>query len=279
MQPLRTTPGKVYITGAGPGDPELLTVKALRVVQQADVILYDRLTHPDLLLQAKPGCQQVYVGKEDGQHLYPQEEINVLLKHYAYQADTVVRLKGGDPFLFGRGGEEALFLAEHGIPFEIIPGVTSAFSVPAYAGIPVTHRGIAAFCTIVTGHLAKNGPDTMPWHTFHHNGTLIFLMSVARRQYIAQKLIEAGRSPQELVAFIEKGTTSQQRVITSTLQEVATHPPDVESPAIFLVGDVVQLHEKIQWFAPESSAYFVNDGASFPQSGEHAPHKHTTSDA
>lgn len=265
MQSMRTSPGKVFITGAGPGDPDLLTVKALRVIQQADAILYDRLTHPDLLLQAKPGCIRVYVGKEDGQHLHPQDEINELLKKYAYQVDTVVRLKGGDPFLFGRGGEEALFLAEHGIPFEIIPGVTSAMSVPAYAGIPVTHRGIAAFCTIITGHQAKDIPESLPWQTFNHNGTLIFLMSVAKRQYIAQKLIEAGRPASEAVAFIEKGTTSQQRTIISTLGDVATYPPEVTSPAIFLVGDVVTLHHQIQWFCPKENEASTQQHVAFPQ--------------
>jgi len=143
---------KVYLVGAGPGDPELLTLKALRLIKSADVILYDRLINQEILLFAKPDCELVYVGKEDGKHTIEQEKINELLLRYAHTKEVVVRLKGGDPFIFGRGGEEALFLVEHGIEFEVVPGVSSFYSVPAYAGIPITFRGISSSFAVITGH-------------------------------------------------------------------------------------------------------------------------------
>ncbi|NPA53962.1 MAG: uroporphyrinogen-III C-methyltransferase [Aquificae bacterium] len=240
--------GKVYLVGAGPGDPELLTVKAYKLIQKADVILYDRLINSEILFLAKPTCELIYVGKEDGKHILEQDKINFLLYDYAKNNDIVVRLKGGDPFVFGRGGEEAQFLAEKGIPFEIVPGITSAISVPAYAGVPVTHRGIASSFAVITGHGHKGQFPDINWEALAGIDTLVFLMGVANRQKIAENLIKAGRNPDEPVIFIEKGTTKEQKSIVSTLKEVAEGKTTVYSPAIFLIGKVVNLKDKTNWF-------------------------------
>jgi len=240
--------GKVYLVGAGPGDPDLLTVKAYRLLQKADVILYDRLVNPEILFLAKPSCELIYVGKEDGKHILEQDKINFLLYDYARTNDIVVRLKGGDPFVFGRGGEEAKFLSEKNIPFEIVPGITSAISVPAYAGVPVTHRGVASSFAVVTGHGHKGTFPDINWEALVGIDTLIFLMGVANREKIAQNLIKAGRNPDEPVIFIEKGTTKEQKSVVSTLKDVAEGKTAVYSPAIFLIGEVVKLRKDINWF-------------------------------
>ncbi|MEZ0337176.1 MAG: uroporphyrinogen-III C-methyltransferase [Aquificaceae bacterium] len=241
--------GKVYIVGAGPGDPELLTLKALRLIKSADVILYDRLINQEILLFAKPDCELVYVGKEDGKHTIEQEKINELLLRYAHTREVVVRLKGGDPFIFGRGGEEALFLAEHSIEFEIVPGVSSFYSVPAYAGIPITFRGISSSFAVITGHEdPRKEKSNIDWESLKGINTLIVLMGVSRRKEIAKRLIEVGRDPKEPVAFIENGTTERQRVILTDLYELSTNPPEVSPPAIMVVGEVVRLREKLVSF-------------------------------
>ena len=241
--------GKVYLVGAGPGDPELLTLKALRLIKSADVILYDRLINQEILLFAKPDCELVYVGKEDGKHTIEQEKINELLLKYAHTREVVVRLKGGDPFIFGRGGEEALFLAEHGIEFEIVPGVSSFYSVPAYAGIPITFRGISSSFAVITGHEdPKKEKSSIDWESLKVINTLIVLMGVSRRKEIAKRLIEIGRDPKEPVAFIENGTTERQRVILTDLYELSTNPPEVSPPAIMVVGSVVRLRENLSWY-------------------------------
>ena len=233
--------GKVYLVGAGPGDPELLTLKAVKVISEADVILYDRLVSEEVLNYAKPDCKLVYVGKEDGKHTLPQEEINKLLVYYANVYEKVIRLKGGDPFVFGRGGEEALYLKEHGVPYEIVPGVSSIYAVPAYAGIPLTFRGVASSFAVVTGHECTGKEKRIDWRSFKGIDTLVVLMGVRNRQRIARELLEAGRSPEEPVAFVERGTTSEQRVVLSTLKEVASSPPEVKPPAVMVVGEVVRL--------------------------------------
>ncbi len=243
--------GRVYIVGAGPGDPELITLKALRVIQEADVIVYDRLINKDILRYARPSCRLVYAGKEDGRHAIEQPAINQLLIEYSRDFDVIVRLKGGDPFVFGRGGEEALALAMRRIPFEIIPGITSAVSVPAYAGIPVTHRGIASSFAVITGHEAHDKKTHIEWEGLKSVDTLVFLMGVTNRKKIAEKLVRCGRPPNEPVAFIEKGTSPYQRVISSTLKEVAADPPEVTPPAVFIIGKVVALKDYINWFAQE----------------------------
>ena len=238
--------GKVYLVGAGPGDPELLTLKALRLIKSAEVILYDRLINQEILLFAKPDCELVYVGKEDGKHTIEQEKINELLLRYAHTKEVVVRLKGGDPFIFGRGGEEALFLAEHGVEFEIVPGVSSFYSVPAYAGIPITFRGISSSFAVITGHEdPRKEKSNIDWESLKGINTLIVLMGVSRRKEIAKRLIEVRRDPKEPVAFIENGTTEKQRVILTDLYELSTNPPEVSPPAIMVVGYVVRLREKL----------------------------------
>ncbi|QID32861.1 uroporphyrinogen-III C-methyltransferase [Pampinifervens florentissimum] len=249
--------GKVYLVGAGPGDQELLTLKALRLIKSADVILYDRLINQEILLFAKPDCELVYVGKEAGKHTIEQEKINELLLKYAQTKDVVVRLKGGDPFIFGRGGEEALFLAEHRIDFEIVPGVSSFYSVPAYAGIPLTFRGISSSFAVITGHEdTRKESSSIDWNSLKGINTLVFLMGVSRRKEIAKRLIEIGRSPDEPVAFIENGTTERQRVILTSLYELSTDPPKVNPPAVMVVGSVVTLREYMNQFSKEVKVCF-----------------------
>ncbi len=244
--------GKVYLIGAGPGDPELLTVKAYRILKTADVILYDRLINSQILHLAKPECKLVYVGKEDGKHTKSQEEINNLLLFYAEHYENVVRLKGGDPFVFGRGGEEAIFLKKHKIPFEIIPGITSAVSVPAYAGIPVTHRGLSSSFAVITGHeTPEKSKSSINWYSLKDIDTLIFLMCVSNRRFIAKKLIEAGRDPKEPVAFIYKGTTEFQSVIETTLEKILSEDLQIKPPSVMIVGKVVRLRSLIDWFKPQ----------------------------
>jgi uroporphyrin-III C-methyltransferase len=240
--------GKVYLVGAGPGDIELLTLKAVRVLSQADVVLYDRLVNEELLGLLRKEAKRVYVGKRDGKHTIPQPEINRLLLKYASLYPVVVRLKGGDPFIFGRGAEEALYLSEHGVEFEVVPGVSSFYSVPAYAGIPITHRGISSSFAVITGHEATGKERRVNWRAFRDIDTLVILMGVRNRSLIAKELLLSGRSPGEPVAFIERGTTPSQRLVISTLGEVATSPPEVNPPAVMVVGYVVRLRDRLKDF-------------------------------
>ncbi len=233
--------GKVYLVGGGPGDPELLTLKAYRVLQEADVVLYDALVSKEILSLTKRDCLKIYVGKRCGRHSLPQEEINDLLHKFVTRYRIVVRLKGGDPFVFGRGGEELLSLKKKGIEVEVIPGITSAVAGPSSAFIPLTYRGMSSSFAVVTGHPGKD----INWESFTKIDTLIILMGVKRRQGIARELIKAGREPSELVAFIEKATTPDQREIFTTLERVATNPPPVEPPAVMVVGSVVSLGREV----------------------------------
>jgi len=241
--------GKVYLTGAGPGDVELLTVKALRVIREADVIIYDRLANPELLKEAKNGCEFVYVGKEDGRHIMPQDDMNEVIYQNALKHESVVRLKGGDPFVFGRGGEEALYLLERDIKFEVIPGITSAISAPAYAGIPVTHRGVAVSFRVVTGHESPNKKvSQIPWDTFKTDDTIIFLMGLHNLSKISKKLMDIGKAKDYPVAVISKGTTKDQSVVVGTLENIVEKAKDVPTPALIVVGKVVELREQLKWF-------------------------------
>ena len=244
--------GTVYLTGAGPGDPELLTVKAHRLIASADVILYDNLVNPEILEAVKSDALLIYVGKEDKRHTIPQEEINVMLAHYASQDSVVVRLKGGDPLVFGRGGEEALFLADRGIDFEIVPGVTSAIAVPAYAGIPVTHRGINTSFRVITGHQAThdkwgNGAG-FDAGVLRENETLVILMGLHGLDKIIPSLINNGVLPTTPCAIIENGTRKNQRCVTATLETIIEVSRGIGSPAIIVIGETVLLRSKIQWF-------------------------------
>jgi uroporphyrin-III C-methyltransferase len=241
--------GKVYLTGAGPGDVELLTLKAARVISEADVIIYDRLANPDILEMAKNGCEFVYVGKEDGRHIMPQDDINEVIYQNALKHENIVRLKGGDPFVFGRGGEEALYLLERKIKFEIIPGITSAISAPAYAGIPVTHRGVAVSFRVVTGHESPNKKiSQIPWDNFKTDDTIIFLMGLHNLPQISQKLINIGKATNYPVAVISKGTTPEQSVVVGTLENIVEKAKDVLTPALIVVGRVVELRDQLKWF-------------------------------
>jgi len=239
----------VYLTGAGPGDLELLTIKALRVVREADVIIYDRLANPEILKEAKDGCEFLYVGKEDSHHSLPQEEINEVIYQNALKHETVVRLKGGDPLVFGRGGEEGIYLYERDIKFEFIPGITSAIAVPQYAGIPVTHRGITVSFRVVTGHEShKKEHSQITWENFKSDDTIVFLMGLHRLKTIAKKLIEIGKPSDYPVAVISRGTTPDEKTVIGTLETIWEKAKDLPTPALIVVGEVVTLREQLNWF-------------------------------
>lgn len=241
--------GRVFLTGAGPGDIELMTVKALRIVQESDVIIYDRLANPDILEHAKDGCEFIYVGKEDCHHTLPQGEINEVIYQAACKYKTVCRLKGGDPFVFGRGGEEAIYLKDRGVEFEFIPGITSSISVPEYAGIPVTHRGVAVSFRVVTGHEAPNKEKSqIPWENYKTNDTIVFLMGLHNLKTITTKLQEIGKPKDFPVAVISRGTRPDQKVVTGTLDCIYEKAKDLPTPALIVVGEVVKLRDQLQWF-------------------------------
>ena len=244
--------GKVYLVGAGPGDPGLITVKGLRCLEKADLVVYDRLLDPTLLEAAPQSAQRVFVGKERGRQAMTQKEINDLLVQRAASGEVVVRLKGGDPFVFGRGGEEALALAEHGIPFEVVPGVTSAIAAPAYAGIPLTHRGKASSFTVVSGSEDPSKPDSsVSWEALARNGgTLVVMMGWAPLESILATLAQNGRVPTTPVALIQWGTWPGQRTITGTLENIVSRGRDagLEPPVVAVIGDVVELRRQTSWF-------------------------------
>jgi len=244
--------GIVYLVGAGPGDPGLITVKGLNCLQKAEVVVCDRLVDQRLLEHAPPDCEIIDVGKTPQHHSVPQDQINAVLVDRARAGKVVVRLKGGDPFLFGRGGEEAEALAEAGIPFEVVPGVTSAIAVPAYAGIPVTHRDFTSTFAVVTGHEdpTKDGSD-IDWSKLATGvGTLVFLMGIGNLPAIVERLVEHGRDPQTPVAVIRWGTEPRQETVTGTLADIVRRVREVglQPPAVTVVGDVVRLREKLRWF-------------------------------
>lgn len=234
---------KVFLTGAGPGDPELLTVRAVRVLQAADVVLYDRLVSAEVLAVANPEAEFIYAGKSEGEQEQVQQWINEQLLAHARAGKLVVRLKGGDPLVFGRGAEEWRFLVENGVEVEEVPGLSSAYAAPGGAGIPLTFRGISRAFAVVTGR-CENGAPT-DWSRYAAVDTLVILMGVRGRAGIAQALIDAGRPAAEPVAFIERSTTDRERVIVCTLEEVASGLTEVESPAVFVAGEVVHLRPNL----------------------------------
>ncbi|QHT62086.1 uroporphyrinogen-III C-methyltransferase [Paenibacillus lycopersici] len=244
--------GKVYLVGAGPGDPKLITLRGLECLQTCDVVVYDRLASPRLLRHLKPGAEKIYVGKLPDRHTMKQEEINRLLVDLALQGKIVTRLKGGDPTIFGRVGEEAGLLRQHDVEFDIVPGITSAIAVPAYAGIPVTHRDLASSLSIITGHESPDKLDvSIHWDKVTlATGTLVFLMGVAKIGYIAEQLIKHGKPASTPVALIRWGTRVEQRTVTGTLEtiEAIVKAADFKPPAVIVVGDVVLQREKLNWY-------------------------------
>jgi uroporphyrin-III C-methyltransferase len=239
----QTNRGKVFLIGAGPGDPDLLTVKAARVLAHCDVVLHDRLVSADILRFARPGAELIYVGKHEGEQDRVQNRIFDLLLRHAEAGKMVVRLKGGDPLVFGRGAEEWALARKHGIEVELVPGVTSAISAPGLAGIPLTYRGISQSFAVITGHckegLAQN------WADYARVDTLVILMGVKNREYIARALMDAGRAPDEPAAFIERAASEQQRVVITTLREIAAGRVAAENPAVFVIGKVVLMRERL----------------------------------
>ncbi len=254
--------GTVYLIGAGPGDPGLLTLRGAEILRFADVVVYDRLAHPALLNHARPDAERIYVGKASAHHTVKQEDINDLIIERAKAGKSVARLKGGDPFVFGRGGEEAEYCRERGVSFEIVPGVTSAIAAPAYAGIPVTHRDAASSFCIVTGHERDDrresgtrapgeAEERRDWSKLAHAAdTLLFLMGVEALPQIAEKLMANGRTPQTPVALVQWGTWSRQKVVTGTLETIVANVREARltPPAVCIVGEVVTLRERLRWF-------------------------------
>jgi len=238
--------GKVYLTGAGPGDIELLTLKALKVIAQADVIIYDRLVNPKILKEAKSTCETIYVGKQNKDHTLPQEQINALLYEKSLRHKVVVRLKGGDSVIFGRGGEEALFLASRGVDFEFIPGITSAIAVPQIARIPLTHRGKAVSFRVVTGYEApQKGYKQLNWESFREDETVVFLMGLHQLDKICTNLIRVGKSKDYPIAVISKGTLPDEKIVIGSLATIYDKAKDLPTPALIVVGEVVTLREQL----------------------------------
>jgi uroporphyrin-III C-methyltransferase len=257
--------GKVYLVGAGPGDPDLITIKGLKCIQKADVILYDRLVNKGLLEHAKKEATLIYCGKLPKCHTLKQENINLILVKLAKQGKVVTRLKGGDPFVFGRGAEEAEVLAQNRIPFEIVPGITSGIAAPAYAGIPVTHRKIASSFAVVTGHGEKGKPTNINWSSLAGIDTVLVYMGIGHLGDICHALILHGKAPDTPVALVNRGTTDKQRTITGTLATIVEKAglEKIDNPSMIVIGEVVRLRDQISWFnelrTHESEMVFADD--------------------
>lgn len=249
----QTEAGNVALVGCGPGDPDLLTFRALRLMQQADVVLYDRLVAPAIVDLTRKDAERIYVGKQRDQHTIPQENINELLVRLAKEGKRVVRLKGGDPFIFGRGGEEIQSLASEGVSFQVVPGITAASGCASYAGIPLTHRDYAQSCLFVTGHL-KDGSVDLDWESLaHENQTIVIYMGLVGLRKICQELIDHGMPENMPVALIQQGTTIDQKVLTGTLQTLAEiiEKQSIKPPTLIIVGEVVKLHDTLSWYEPQ----------------------------
>jgi len=250
--------GRVYLVGAGPGDPELLTLRAARLLKQADVIVYDNLVSEGVLAFVSPTAERIYAGKRRNEHTLRQEQINSLLVKLASQGKQVVRLKGGDPFIFGRGGEELQTLAASGVAFEVVPGVTAASGVSSYAGIPLTHRDHAQCCLFVTGHL-KNGTADLDWPSLVRlNQTVVIYMGLLGLPEICREMVAHGASPELPIAVVQDGSLPTQKVVTGTLVNMAERvaQADLKSPCLTIIGEVVKLHQELAWFesAPSTVA-------------------------
>lgn len=253
MRSISTNTGKVYITGAGPGDINLVTLRAKAVVEKADVILYDNLVNPEILDWAPTGVEKIFVGKLPYCSTITQETINEWMVLHAAKGKQVVRLKGGDPMIFGRGAEEAAYCKDHGIDFEIIPGITSSLAAGAYSGIPMTHRDAAQMVLFVTGHTRRGSATGLNFNwpmLAAFDGTIVFYMGVSHIEQIANELMEAGKSAETLVAVIENATFLHQRVISANLATIseAVHAASIGTPALIIVGEVVRYHQQLNWF-------------------------------
>ncbi|PWB15744.1 uroporphyrinogen-III C-methyltransferase [Acinetobacter sp. AM] len=249
LQEWKTPKGEVYLVGAGPGDPELLTLKALRLMQQADVVIYDRLVSQPIMDLCRRDAEKIYVGKARSNHSVPQEGINALLVKYASQGKRVCRLKGGDPFIFGRGGEEIQELFDAGITFQVVPGITAASGCSAYAGIPLTHRDYAQSVRFLTGHLKEGSPE-LPWDELvYENQTLVLYMGLVGLENTCQQLIAHGQRSNMPVALISKGTTPEQKVVVGTLADIASKVSEhhIQAPTLTIIGEVVSLREQLKW--------------------------------
>ncbi len=254
MKPIPAQPGWVYLVGAGPGDPELLTMKAARLIGEADVLVYDNLVSKAVLGLARPDAECIYAGKERGNHSIPQEQINQLLVRLAKTGKRVVRLKGGDPYIFGRGGEEVETLHADGVNFEVVPGITAAAGVGSYAGIPLTHRNHAQACVFVTGHL-KDGSMNLDWPGLaRRRQTVVIYMGLSGLSYLCEKLMEHGLPPDWPAAIVQHGTQPTQRTVTGTLTTLPelAKAANLRAPTLIIVGEVVTLRDKLRWFAEAS---------------------------
>ncbi|MFT4938472.1 MAG: uroporphyrin-III C-methyltransferase/precorrin-2 dehydrogenase/sirohydrochlorin ferrochelatase [Paraglaciecola sp.] len=248
------TKGEVYLVGAGPGDPDLLTFRALRLMQKADVVVYDRLVSPEVMELVRRDAEKIYVGKAKSKHTIPQDQINELLVNQALAGNRVVRLKGGDPFIFGRGGEEIETLIEKGVSFQVVPGITAASGAASYAGIPLTHRDHAKSVVFATGHLRDNSIN-LNWPSLaQQDQTIVFYMGLTGLPIICQKLVEHGMPSTTQIAMVQSATTSQQKVVTGTLEDIQRKAElaNIQAPALIIVGSVVSLHKKLNWFHTDS---------------------------
>ena len=247
--------GKVYLVGAGPGDPGLMTVRGLELLRRAETVVYDRLVNPVLLEEAPSEALRLFVGKGSGFHTLPQERINDILIAQARRGSLVVRLKGGDPFIFGRGGEEAEALLAAGVSFEVVPGVSSAVAVPAYAGIPLTHRKLSSSFAVITGHEACKAEPSVDWERLSTAvDTLVVLMGLKNFPLIVGKLLAHGRAPETPVALIRWGTTEEQETVVGTLADIIDKAAALQPPVVVVIGEVVALRDKLHWFDELTSA-------------------------